>query len=184
MFPDCSWHSITGLCGCQQWFEKGISVWMEVLWQGAKKLRLFYTKHEGESLSIYHKLISHFCLTQTSNEATQFSRCCWKCSSVWQNVLNPHCFMVTDIKLITVWCDVYYIFWLLIDRINSAASTPAADPTFGGACSTRATLFICCGALREAERSGVKRNWKSDRPPKTVKWHSNNPETLAWTCLR
>lgn len=33
---------------------------MEVLWEGAKKLRLFHTKHEGERLSIYHKLISHF----------------------------------------------------------------------------------------------------------------------------
>lgn len=52
--------SITGLCGCQQWFEKGVNVWMEVLWEGAKKRRLFHTKDEGERLSIYHKLISHF----------------------------------------------------------------------------------------------------------------------------
>ena len=103
--------SITGLCGCQQWFEKGVNVWMEVLWEGAKKLRLFHTKHEGERLSIYHKLSSLTFSHPTSNEATQLSSCCWKCSSVWQNVLNPHCyFMVTDIKLIMVWCVVYCIF--------------------------------------------------------------------------
>lgn len=46
-----------GSCDCQQELEKGVNVWMEVLWEGAKKRRLFHTKHEGERLSIYHKLI-------------------------------------------------------------------------------------------------------------------------------
>lgn len=45
--------------------------------------------------------------------------------------------------------------------------------------STMATLLICCGAQGEEERSEVRMNWISDPPSKTVKWHSNNPETLA-----
>lgn len=43
--------------------------------------------------------------------SNKLSSCCWKCSSEWQNVLNPHCYLVvTDIKLITLWCVVYCIF--------------------------------------------------------------------------
>lgn len=61
---------------------------------------------------------------------------------------------------------------------------PEADQTVGGACFTMATLFICCWAQGEVQRSEVERNWKSDPLPKTEKWHSNNPETFAWTCLR
>lgn len=66
-------------------------------------------------------------------------------------------------------------FWLHIDWIHSASGLPAAEQPFGGVCFTMVILFVCCGAWGEAER--VKRNWKCDPPPKTVKWHSNNPET-------
>jgi len=75
-------------------------------------------------------------------------------------------------------------FWLHIDWIKSAARTPAAHQPSGGVGFTMATLFICYGAQGAVEKSEVKRYWKFDPPPKTVKWHSNNLKTLAWTCLR
>lgn len=60
-------------------------------------------------------------------------------------------------------------FWLRVDWIHSVTSSPAGEQPFGGACFTMVILFVCCGARGEAERSGVKRNWKSDPSPKTVK---------------
>ena len=74
-------------------------------------------------------------------------------------------------------------FWLHVDWIKSATRMPVALKLLVGACFTMATLFICFGAQGEAEWREVKRNWKSDPFPKAVKWHSNNLETLTWTCL-
>ncbi len=186
MSPDCSWHPLLqGYVVVNSGLKKGSMCEWRCYERVLKNWDYFTQNMKARDSPFTTNSSLTFSHPNLKWSNTQLSSCCWKCSSVWQNVLNPHCyFMVTDIKLITIWCAVYCIFWVHIDQINSAARMPAADQPFGGACFTMATLFICCGALGEAERNEVKRNWKSDPPPKTVKWHSNNPETLAWTCFR
>lgn len=171
--------SITGWCGCRQRFEKGVNVWMEVLWEAAKNWENFTQNTKARdspfstnsSLAVSHPKAALQLLLKMFQRVTK----CSKSSLLFYGDRHK-----TNHGMM---CCLLH-FWLHIDRTDSAASTPAAHQPFGGACFTMATLFICSGALREAERSEVKRNWKSDPPPKTVKWHSNNPETLAWTCLR